>query len=264
MKNQDIDTHPCSSRRMLAMGLLLLFIFHPYNLFASDNFSWFGLWRDGIDNPQTEDGYRMARTEMVEEQIRSYGITNAAVIKAMLEVPRHIFVPEEQRSQAYGDHPLPIGYGQTISQPLIVAYMCDMAKISPDDRVLEVGTGSGYHAAVMSRLAKVIYSMEIVPELAERSQKALAGLGYDNIETRYGDGYYGWPEKGPFQVIMVTAAAGQIPPPLLEQLAEGGRMLIPVGQPFLVQNLVIAEKRNGKIYSRTLIPVRFVPLMEDR
>jgi protein-L-isoaspartate(D-aspartate) O-methyltransferase len=158
------------------------------------------------------------------------------------------------------DAPLPIGFGQTISQPYIVAYMCEQAGIGAEDRVLEIGTGSGYHAAVIARLARSVHSIEIVPQLYERSAAVLRELGYPNLELRQGDGYDGWPEAAPFDVILVTAAADHIPPPLLEQLAEGGRMVIPVGSPFLVQRLVLAEKQGGEIGTRELLPVRFVPL----
>lgn len=161
---------------------------------------------------------------------------------------------------AYGDHPVAIGYGQTISQPYIVAYMCQVARLGPKSRVLEVGTGSGYHAAVMAQIADTVYTMEIIPELAARSRETLTSLGYANLVTRNADGYYGWPEAAPFDAIVVTAASGHVPPPLIKQLADGGRMVIPVGHPFLTQHLVLVEKQDGRVTSRQLIPVRFVPL----
>lgn len=201
---------------------------------------------------------------MVRSQIEARGVTDARVLAAMRSVPRHEFVPEPDLGDAYDDHPLPIGCGQTISQPYIVAYMCELARLAPADRVLEVGTGSGYHAAVISRLVAWVYSIEIVEALAARAERTIARLGYDNISLRRGDGYFGWPEEAPFDAIIVTAAAERIPPPLLQQLAEGGRLVMPVGQPFYAQQLVLVERVAGEILSRALIPVRFVPLTGER
>ncbi len=197
---------------------------------------------------------------MVTSQIAQRGIDDRSVLAAMRSVPRHQFVPRNARKAAYADHPVAIGYGQTISQPYIVAYMCQLARLGPESRVLEVGTGSGYHAAVMAQIADTVYTMEIIPELAASSRETLTSLGYANLVTRHADGYYGWPEAAPFDAIIVTAAADHIPPPLIKQLAEGGRMIIPVGHPFLTQHLVLVEKKDGQISSRQLIPVRFVPL----
>ena len=202
----------------------------------------------------------MGREEMVRYQIEGRGVSDGRVLAAMRSVPRHEFVPEPELGDAYEDHPLPIGCGQTISQPYIVAYMCELARLAPTDRVLEVGTGSGYHAAVVSRLAAWVYSVEIVEALAARAERTIAGLGYHNVTIRQGDGYFGWEEESPFDAIIVTAAAREIPPPLLRQLADGGRLVIPVGHPLFTQELVLVEKRGGETVRRDLIPVRFVPL----
>ncbi|WP_085026723.1 protein-L-isoaspartate(D-aspartate) O-methyltransferase [Ensifer aridi] len=184
-----------------------------------------------------------------------------AVLTTMGKVPRHLFVPEEQRGAAYRDRPLPIGYGQTISQPFIVALMTDLINVGPGDSVLEIGTGSGYQAAVLSPLAAKVYSIEIIPQLGERAAARLAELRYNNVEVKVDDGYYGWPARAPFDGIVVTAAASHIPPPLVEQLARGGRMVVPVGGPFATQFLMLVEKRrDGSITTRQLLPVSFVPL----
>jgi len=209
--------------------------------------------------PQDDD-FPAEREAMVTRQIARRGIDDEAVLAAMGTVPRHRFVRTKDMPLAYGDHPLPIGYGQTISQPFIVAYMAQLAGLGPGSKVLEVGTGSGYHAAVMAQLADTVYTMEIIPELAARARRTHAALGYGNIQARTGDGYYGWPEEGPFDAIVVTAAPDHVPPPLVRQLADGGRIVIPVGHPFVTQHLVLVEKRGGRIISRQLIPVRFVPL----
>ena len=183
------------------------------------------------------------------------------VMQAMETVPRHEFVPSGYRNSAYENRPLPIGHGQTISQPYVVALMTDLLAIKPGDKALEVGTGSGYQAAVLAQLADQVYSIEIIEPLAERATKVLKKLGYNNVETRTGDGYYGWEEQAPFDVIVVTAAAGHVPPPLIKQLKPGGRMVIPVGSRFMVQHLVLVEKDiKGKISTRQILPVMFVPL----
>jgi protein-L-isoaspartate(D-aspartate) O-methyltransferase len=184
-----------------------------------------------------------------------------STLTAMREVPRHAFVPEDVRANAYANRPLPIGYGQTISQPYIVALMTDLAKPDKDDVALEVGTGSGYQAAVLSRLVDRVYSVEIVEPLASQAKERLSALGYDNVTVRQGDGYHGWPEHAPFDSILVTAAASHIPPPLVGQLKPGGRMVIPVGPPFMAQNLMLVEKNpDGQVHTRVLLPVSFVPL----
>jgi len=182
------------------------------------------------------------------------------VLAAMGRVQRHALVPEAQRAEAYENRPLPIGYGQTISQPYIVAVMTDLLKLTPADRVLEVGTGSGYQAAVLAELVDRVFTMEVIAPLGERARNALQSLGYRNIEVQVADGYYGWPEQAPFDAIIVTAAASHVPPPLLKQLKPGGRMVIPVGTGFMVQQLVLVEKAtNGEVSIRQILPVRFVP-----
>ncbi|MCK5322594.1 MAG: protein-L-isoaspartate(D-aspartate) O-methyltransferase [Desulfobulbaceae bacterium] len=184
-----------------------------------------------------------------------------AVMSAMVHVPRHEFVPASYRGSAYENRPLPIGHGQTISQPYIVAIMSDLLNIKKEDQVLEIGTGSGYQAAILGELAKKVFTIEIVKPLAEQAAKRLKRLGYDNVEVRQGDGYYGWEEHAPFDAVIVTAAASHIPPPLIRQLKPGGRMMIPVGTRFMVQQLVLVEKNNrGKVTTRQLLPVMFVPL----
>jgi protein-L-isoaspartate(D-aspartate) O-methyltransferase len=216
-------------------------------------------------------GERAAMIETIKSHARSapsavegQGI-DPAVLKTMGTVPRHFFVPEEQRGAAYRDRPLPIGYGQTISQPFIVALMTDLINVGPSDVVLEIGTGSGYQAAVLSPLAAKVYSIEIIPELGQRAAARLAELRFDNVEVKVDDGYYGWPAHAPFDGIVVTAAASHIPPPLVEQLAKGGRMVVPVGGPFATQFLMLVEKRrDGSITTRQLLPVSFVPLRGGR
>ena len=201
------------------------------------------------------------RKAMVETQIRSRGLTHAGVLRAMLDVPRHEFVPESLRSSAYEDGPLPIGLDQTISQPYIVALMTELADPKPEHRVLEVGTGSGYQAAVIARLVSQVYTIEIIPEHARSAAERLKRLGVKNVEVRAGNGYLGWPEHAPFDAILVTAGAMEIPPALAEQLKPGGRMIIPVGSGPADQILKVVEKRtSGRIETRDVLPVRFVPL----
>ena len=200
-----------------------------------------------------------ARSRMVEQQLRARGIADSAVLEAMRRVPRHRFVPRPYRALAYADQPLPIGLDQTISQPYIVAYMTEAAEVSPGDRVLEIGTGSGYQAAILAELAREVFSVELLPELAARADSVLRELGYTNVRLRTGDGYAGWKEHAPFDAIVVTAAPDHVPPALIEQLAVNGRMIIPVGSGEQ-QMRVITKTERGLVDQRTL-PVRFEPLV---
>ncbi len=202
------------------------------------------------------------REEMVAQQIEARGISDPSVLKAMRTVRRHRFVPESLRGIAYADHPLPIGEGQTISQPYIVALMTEAIRPKPHMKVLEIGTGSGYQAAVLAELCQSVYSIEIVESLGRRAEKLLRGL-YQNVYVRIGDGYQGWPEEAPFDAILVTCAPTKVPRPLEEQLKEGGRMVIPVGESW-VQELVVLTKRNGRLERREIIPVRFVPMLDAK
>jgi protein-L-isoaspartate(D-aspartate) O-methyltransferase len=199
------------------------------------------------------------RAAMVEEQIIERGVKDATTLAAMRSVPRHLFVPANLSSSAYQDRPLPIGHGQTISQPFIVAFMTEIIKPGPGRKILEIGTGSGYQAAVLAATGAEVFSIEIIPKLAESGAARLKKLGFENVTVKAADGYYGWPEQAPFDAIIVTAAAEFIPPPLIEQLAESGLMIIPVGSPFFVQTLMLLQKRDGKAVSANLMPVRFVP-----
>jgi protein-L-isoaspartate(D-aspartate) O-methyltransferase len=208
---------------------------------------------------QQNNGFESARYNMVSVQISDRGISDTAVLRAMKKVPRHLFVPKEYEKEAYNDYPLPIGHGQTISQPYIVACMTAEAKPAAGKRALEIGTGSGYQAAILAEIVKEVYTIEIVPELARESADRLRLLGYKNIIVKYGDGYKGWEEHAPFDIIIVTAAADQIPPPLVNQLAENGRLVIPIGAASEVQELILLEKKNGMIHKSRITFVRFVP-----
>jgi protein-L-isoaspartate(D-aspartate) O-methyltransferase len=203
--------------------------------------------------------YERLRENMVRQQIRNRGINHKSTLKAMQTVERHRFVPAGLQMRAYDDGPIPIGYGQTISQPYIVAYMTQLSDPEPGDKVLEIGAGSGYQAAILGEIVEQVYTIEIVPELGERAGKLLKELGYDNIEVITGDGYFGHEQHAPYDAIVVTAAAEYIPPPLIAQLKDGGKMIIPVGSPFMVQNLMLVEKKGEQITTTSLIPVRFVP-----
>ncbi len=207
---------------------------------------------------------RAARERLVRTTIEARGIDDEATLNAMRRVPRHRFVPENQRRFAYEDRPLPIGYGQTISQPYIVAYMTAIVGIDADAKVLEIGAGSGYQAAVLAEITEQVYTIEIVPELARWAEARLKAAGYDQVKVKEADGYHGWAEHGPFDAIVVTAAAPHIPPPLLAQLKDGGRMIIPVGSPYLTQQLVLVEKEGDRVRTRNLMPVRFVPFTRAR
>ncbi|HEY9783891.1 MAG TPA: protein-L-isoaspartate(D-aspartate) O-methyltransferase, partial [Candidatus Obscuribacterales bacterium] len=198
------------------------------------------------------------RTEMVRSQIAARGVRQSDVLEAMKSIPRHEFVPKFLQDSAYEDTPLPIGHGQTISQPYIVAFMTEALKLRPGDRVLEIGTGSGYQAAVLAKLCKEVYTIEIVEPLAQQASATLARLGFKNVHVKAGDGYKGWPEYAPFDAIMVTAAPDHIPEALTEQLGENGRLVIPVGKDS--QNLILITKAGGKLSRETILPVRFVPM----
>jgi protein-L-isoaspartate(D-aspartate) O-methyltransferase len=213
--------------------------------------------------PQDQELLRR-RAAMVRDQIEGEGISDTAVLQAMRRVPRHLFVPQELVEFAYADRPLPIGYDQTISQPYIVGLMTELLALKRGHRVLEVGTGSGYQAAVLAEIADSVWSIEIIEPLAASAKERLQGLGYGRVNVRWGDGYLGWPEHAPFDGIIVTAAAEQIPEPLLQQLKEGGRMVIPVGAAFSIQNLMLVEKRDGAIAKRSVAAVRFVPLTRQK
>lgn len=206
-----------------------------------------------------EDKHVKMREQMVKEQIENRGIKNQPTLNAMRKVPRHKFVPPNLIERAYGDGPLPIGYGQTISQPYIVAYMTAAINPKPNQKVLEIGTGSGYQAAALAEIVDSVFTIEIITELYKSSDKRLKDLGYKNIVCKNADGYYGWEKYAPFDAIVVTAAAEYIPPPLIKQLKDGGKMIIPVGSPFLNQTLILVEKIDGKITTTSLLPVRFVP-----
>ncbi|MDZ7626426.1 MAG: protein-L-isoaspartate(D-aspartate) O-methyltransferase [Ignavibacteriaceae bacterium] len=206
-----------------------------------------------------DDKYSSTRENMVKDQIDNRGIKNQLTLDAMRKVPRHKFVPSNNIDKAYSDGPLPIGYGQTISQPYIVAYMTAVIDPKPGQKVLEIGTGSGYQAAVLAEIVDSVFTIEIITELSNSSQKKLEEIGYKNVFCKNADGYYGWEKYAPFDAIVVTAAAEHIPPPLIKQLKDGGKMIIPVGSPFLNQTLILVEKNGEEITTTSLLPVRFVP-----
>ncbi len=202
---------------------------------------------------------RAARERMVQTQIAARGVSDPRVLEAMREVPRHLFCDPRFRAQAYADHPVPIGDGQTVSQPYIVAFMTELLDVQPTDRVLEIGTGSGYQSAILSRLAREVDTIEILPDLSRRAEERLKALGCRNVEFRVGDGYRGWPEKAPFDGILVTAAPRQIPQPLLDQLAVNGKLVIPVGD-FYQELKVFTRHPDGSVSEKDVLPVRFVPM----
>lgn len=209
------------------------------------------------------DSFERERNRMVRTQIQARGIRDRATVDAMRNVPRHLYVPAVQRRYAYQDRPLPIGYGQTISQPYIVAYMTEIIRPEPGHKVLEIGTGSGYQAAILAEIIDQVYTIEIIGALGRQARQKLEAQ-YDNVHVKIADGYYGWEEHAPFDAIVVTAAAEYIPPPLVEQLKEGGRMIIPVGSPFQMQQLMLVEKQSdGSFTTRSLMPVRFVPFERE-
>ncbi len=216
----------------------------------------------GLNTVIDEDTFTRQRKRMVEEQIAYRGVTDKGVLEAMGTVPRHLFIPEENRSYSYYDQPVPIGFGQTISQPYIVAFMTELLKLGKDDVVLEVGTGSGYQAAILSKLVKQVYTIEIIEGLGKEAARRLKAMSYNNVEVKVSDGYKGWPEHAPFDAIIVTAAAEHIPQPLVDQLKPGGRLIIPVGGVYEVQDLMLITKdASSKVVKESIIPVRFVPLI---
>lgn len=242
-----------STRRndVILTALLTAILWGPTSIFATD--------KAPVDNRRWES----QRKQMVAFQIRARGIRHPDVLRAMHSVPRHRFVPYRVRQMAYQDTPLPIGDGQTISQPYIVALMSAVLELDRSQKVLEIGTGSGYQAAVLGEMAGQVYSIEIIPALGKTAKKVLRNLGYDNVHVRIGDGYQGWPEKAPFDAIIVTCAPTHVPQPLQDQLAEGGRLVIPVG-PAGNQELVLLKKVNGNIQQQKIIPVRFVPMVDKK
>jgi protein-L-isoaspartate(D-aspartate) O-methyltransferase len=209
--------------------------------------------------PTPASDFAAERQRMVQQQLMARGINDTRVIAAMAKVPREKFVPSESRVASYEDGPMPIGHGQTISQPYIVAFMTEQLRPKPNDRVLEIGTGSGYQAAILAELVKELYTIEIIEPLAKNAEATLQRLGYKNVHVKVGDGYRGWPEHAPFDAIIVTCAPGKVPQPLTDQLKDGGRMIIPVGG-FGNQELYLLEKKNGQLQRRAVLPVRFVPM----
>lgn len=223
-------------------------------------FIFFGL----IQNCFSQEIYEKQRELMVRLQLETRDIKNKQVLEAMGKVPRHLFIPEEFRELAYNDHPVQIGEGQTISQPYMVAYMTQAVNPKKMDRVLEIGTGSGYQAAILGELVNKVYTIEIVEPLGQQAKSRLESMGYENISVRIGDGYNGWPEEAPFDAIVVTAGAEEIPQPLIDQLADGGKMVIPVGPHDGIRYLTLLTKKRGKIKRQTLMPVRFVPFTRHK
>mgnify|MGYP001592912399 FL=1 len=209
------------------------------------------------------DPYLQKREGMVNHDIKGRGIKDKKVLEAMEKIPRHLFVDDYLKDRAYADHPLPIGEGQTISQPYVVALMTEALKLKPTDRVLEIGTGSGYQAAVLAEIVKEVHTIEIRKSLAEKADKRLKDLGYKNIKVKYADGYFGWEEFAPFDAIILTASANHIPPPLIMQLKEGGRLIIPLGSTVYYQTLTLATKKKNELYLEQMGSVAFVPMTGD-
>ncbi len=236
-----MDTPARGKRRAAATAVLAALLLQPGGL------------------PGAEDAYLAERERMVARDIESRGIRDGATLAAMRAVPRHLFVPANRQRQAYADSPLPIGYGQTISQPYIVAYMTELIEPKPGMRVLEIGTGSGYQAAVLAEILDEVFTIEIVRELGQWGEDNLRRAGYEQVRVKLADGYHGWEEHAPFDAIIVTAAADHIPAPLVAQLRDGGRMVIPVGSPFRTQTLIRVTRKGDDIITENLLPVRFVP-----
>jgi protein-L-isoaspartate(D-aspartate) O-methyltransferase len=216
-----------------------------------------------IPEARASDTYASQRQAMIEHDIKGRGIKDKIVLDAMGMIPRHLFVDRDVRKSAYADHPLPIGEGQTISQPYIVALMTEALKLKPTERVLEIGTGSGYQAAVLAEIVKDVYSIEIRKPLADQATRRLIDLGYKNVKVKYGDGYFGWQEYAPFDAIIITAAANHIPPPLIKQLKEGGRIIVPLGSTVYYQTLTLATKMKGELTLEQMGAVVFVPMVGE-
>jgi protein-L-isoaspartate(D-aspartate) O-methyltransferase len=237
---------------------------HPIPTGLITTFLIFLLTVSMASQPAALEGERAQEREaMVRQQIEARGVRDPKVLAAMRKVLRHRFIPDPYRSMAYEDHPVPIGEGQTISQPYIVALMTELAEVEYGKKVLEIGTGSGYQAAVLAEITPYVFTIEILPTLAKQAQATLRKEGYPQVRVRIGDGYLGWPEEAPFDAILVTAAPDHIPQPLLDQLAEGGVMVIPVGPEGAIQQLLRIRKRQGRLEQETIIPVRFVPLIRE-
>jgi len=236
-------TYSPMKRPLLTFIILIIF---PSILFAEIQ----------VDSPE----YKHQRKEMVLKQIRQRGISDGKVLNAMTQVPRHFFVPKKLSYKAYADHPLPIGEGQTISQPYIVALMTQCLNLTGSERVLEIGTGSGYQAAILAKIVKKVYTIEIRKKLYQKTSKLIKAQDFKNITTRHGDGYFGWEEAAPFDCIMITAAVNHIPPPLLKQLKPGGKLILPLGNPFSYQNLVLVTKHGDDYKVKQIIGVLFVPM----
>ena len=239
---------------LITVPAVILFIAMMAPVHASD------LFQGGDENRQD---FRMQRMQMIRNQLKARDIKDPEILAAFEKVPRHKFVPERLREFAYADRPLPIGEGQTISQPYIVAVMTRALKLEKTDRVLEIGTGSGYQAAILAELCDRVYTIEIIASLAETARKTLSGLGYENVHVKIGDGFKGWSEHAPFDAVIVTCAPTEIPEPLKEQLAEGGRMVVPVGKS-ANQQLVLLEKKDGELSRKEILPVLFVPMVDER
>jgi len=220
-----------------------------------------GLLMIAVSALAASDPYQAKRQAMVDGDLRARGVRDSRVLEVMGRVPRHLFVPQRLRSQAYGDHPLPIGEGQTISQPYVVALMTEALRLGPLDSVLEIGTGSGYQAAILAGIVREVYTVEIRKPLAERAEKTLREQGYKNVRVKYGDGYFGWETLPPFDAIIITAAVNHIPPPLLKQLKPGGRMILPLGSTVFSQTLtLVTKKKSGELDVEQMGPVAFVPM----
>lgn len=242
------------------LGILVILLLAGLTFYIVAYYGQLPKARESSAQEELENKYREEREMMVEYQLKGRDITDPKVLEVMSQIPRHQFVPEEYKDQAYEDHPLPIGEGQTISQPYIVALMTQNLELQGDEKVLEIGTGSGYQAAILSKLVQEVYTVEIIKSLGLTAKEQLKRLGYDNVVVQVADGYYGWPEHAPFDAIIVTAAPDHVPPPLLDQLKDGGIMVIPVGPPGSYQTLWKLTKKGDQIISKNLGGVIFVPL----